>query len=148
MEKVFIGLGSNLGDRRHVIRAALDLLEKNPGIKINKISSLIETEPVDGPPQPFYLNGVLEIFTDLKPADLLHYLQSVEKKLGRKRGVKNGPRTIDLDILLYGEETIETDELKIPHPRMWQRDFVIEPLKEIAPAIVDARRTGSKAEQP
>lgn len=144
MKKVFIALGSNLGDRRVVIRTALDLLEKNPSIKIKKVSSLIETKPVDGPPQPFYLNGVVEISTDLGPADLLHYLQTVEKRLGRKRGIKNGPRTIDLDILLYGDRIIRTDELTIPHPRMWERDFVVKPLREIAPAIVENRPAGPK----
>lgn len=135
MKEVFIGLGSNLGDREKNIKEAIRLLESNPKIKIEKISSLIETEPQGCPPQPNYLNGIIKIKTSLYPEELLYFLQEIENKLGRKRLIKNGPRTIDLDILLYGEEELNKDNLKVPHPRMFKRDFVLKPLLEIEPGM-------------
>ncbi|HIE36008.1 MAG TPA: 2-amino-4-hydroxy-6-hydroxymethyldihydropteridine diphosphokinase [Candidatus Omnitrophica bacterium] len=127
MREAFIGVGSNLGNRGENIKQAIKLLESNERIKIEKISSLIETEPQGGPPQGKYLNGVIKIKTDLTAQDLLFFLQEVERKLKRVRLVKNGPRTIDLDILLYGKEKINQDNLKIPHPRMFKRSFVLKP---------------------
>jgi 2-amino-4-hydroxy-6-hydroxymethyldihydropteridine diphosphokinase len=135
MKEVFIGIGSNLGDREKNIKEAIKFLENNERIKVEKISSLIETEPQGGPPQPDYLNGVIKIKTDLSAQDLLCYLQEIERKLGRVRTVKNGPRIIDLDILLYGKEKIDEDNLKVPHPKMFERDFVLRPLFEIEPQI-------------
>jgi len=135
MREAFIGVGSNLGNRGENIKQAIKLLESNERIKIEKISSLIETEPQGGPPQGKYLNGVIKIKTDLTAQDLLFFLQEVERKLKRVRLVKNGPRTIDLDILLYGKEKINQDNLKIPHPRMFKRSFVLKPLFEIEPEI-------------
>jgi len=136
MTQVFIGLGSNLGDRENNISIALNALSKNPHIKIVRVSSLIETDPVGGPPQPKYINGVAELKTDLEPFQLLEIMQEIEKGLGRRRTVKNGPRTLDLDILLFGDLKLDTVRLTIPHPRMWQRDFVLIPLREIEPEAI------------
>jgi len=132
----FIGLGANLGNRKNNIEQALLEIAALSCTKIIKVSSLIETLPVGGPnDQGKYLNGVAEIETGLKPEELLEALQSIEKKLKRVRELKNGPRTIDLDILLYGKRKIKTEKLQIPHPRMCERDFVMKPLLEIEPLI-------------
>ncbi len=131
----YIGIGSNLGDRLSHINSAIKELGNTPEIAIEKISSLIETEPVGGPAQGKFLNGVIKIETKLSPRKLLYALQNIENKLKRIRTVKNGPRTIDLDILLYGSETVAEDDLMIPHPRMFEREFVMRPLLEIEPEI-------------
>jgi len=133
---VYIGIGSNLGNRLANINKAIEFLKENPGIGIEKISSIIETKPAGGPAQGDYLNCVIKIKTDLKASRLLSILQAIEQKLGRIRTAKNGPRTIDLDILLYGNEEINEVGLKIPHPRMSSRDFVMKPLLEIEPDIL------------
>ncbi len=135
MVDVFIGLGSNLGDREDNLKKAIEYISGHPDIDVDKISSFIETAPVGGPPQGDYLNAVVKIKTSLPPMELLQVLQDVERKLGRTRTVRFGPRTIDLDILLYGKESINTPELKVPHPRMWEREFVLRPLLEIAPEL-------------
>ena len=135
MAVVFIALGSNLGDRQENIQSAIACLQEN-GVAVRKISTIIETDPVGGPPQGKYLNAVIECQTHHLPAELLAVLQAIEVKLGRKRSAKNGPRTIDLDILLYDKIKLSTESLTVPHPRMWQREFVMGPLKEIAPDIV------------
>ena len=98
---------------------------------MTKVSSIYETEPVGGPHQSKYLNGVIAINTELEPRQLLLVLQKIENQLGRQRSVKNGPRTIDLDILMYGEEKIDEPDLKVPHPRMREREFVLKPLRDI-----------------
>jgi 2-amino-4-hydroxy-6-hydroxymethyldihydropteridine diphosphokinase len=135
MVRVYLGIGSNLGNRRKNIQQAI-LLLKREGIKVNKVSRMIETKPEGGPArQRNFLNGALEAETDFSALKLLRKIKSIEKKLGRLPSVKNGPRTIDLDILLYGNEKISQADLEIPHPRMWKRKFVGKPLKEIAPAI-------------
>ena len=133
MKEVYIAFGSNLGNREENINKAIEYLKKNSLIKIEKISSIIETEPQGGPEQPKYLNGIIKIKTELLPRELLEFLQEIEHKLKRKRLIKNGPRTIDLDIILYEDEFIDEPDLKIPHPRMFERDFVINPLIEIEP---------------
>jgi pantoate--beta-alanine ligase len=133
---VLLGLGSNLGEREKQIQHALELLEKKPGVRILRRSSLVETEPVGGPPQGRYLNGVLEVETTLEPRALLETLAGVEQALGRERTVRNGPREIDLDILLYGDLVVDEPDLQIPHPRMLERGFVLDPLKEIAPGRI------------
>jgi 2-amino-4-hydroxy-6-hydroxymethyldihydropteridine diphosphokinase len=136
MVTCFIALGSNLGDRSKNINSALEYLKEDPSIKIIKVSSLIETEPLGGPPQPKFLNGVVKLRTAYVAEQLLKILQEIEIKLGRKNPHhKDCPRTIDLDILLYGELTIDKEDLKIPHPRMWEREFVKAPLREVAPEI-------------
>ena len=137
MTTVYLGLGSNLGDRRRNLEAALDALRAHPQIAVTAVSSFLETDPVGGPPgQGKFLNAAAKIETDLSPEALLEELKRVERALGRKPGPRWGPREIDLDILLYGDAVLETPDLTIPHPRMRERRFVLEPLAEIAP---DAR---------
>lgn len=131
MIKAYIGIGSNLGRRPVNIKKAVEQLKKVKNLKVTKISSLYETRPVGGPPQRKYLNGVVEIETNLRPHCLLKELKGVEKYLGRSKIARNGPRVIDLDILLYGYKKIKTKNLTIPHPRMWLREFVIKPLREV-----------------
>lgn len=130
---VLLGIGSNLGDRRWNIDCALELLSDVCHLKVISVSRFIETEPVGGPPQGRYLNGAAEVRTRLEPCALLEGLHRVEAQLGRVRSAVNGPREIDLDILLYGAEVVREPSLEIPHPRMLERSFVLEPLVEIAP---------------
>ena len=127
----YIGIGSNLGDRERYIKKAIKKLKEAKGIQVIRVSNIYETEPVGGPKQGKYLNGAIEIETKLKPKELLARLEEIEKKLGRTREIENGPRTIDLDILLCGDEKIDEPGLKIPHPRMYERDFVMKPLNDI-----------------
>jgi 2-amino-4-hydroxy-6-hydroxymethyldihydropteridine diphosphokinase len=137
---IFIALGSNLGDRAGHIRSALRELEQSGDVHVLRCSSLHETAPAGGPPgQPRFLNAVAELQTELSPADLLARLAEIEQRHGRERTVRNGPRTLDLDLLLYHDEVIDQPELTVPHPRMWQRPFVTEPLAEIC----DAQRRGA-----
>lgn len=132
---VYIGLGSNLGQRTKTIQEALRLLGQHPLVVVDAVSSYRETDPQGGPPQPRFINAVARIKTVLPPEELLSLLQSIEKKLGRVPTVPKGPRTIDLDILLYGDCVINEVHLTVPHPRMFERDFVMEPLLEIAPEM-------------
>ncbi|NOX97791.1 MAG: 2-amino-4-hydroxy-6-hydroxymethyldihydropteridine diphosphokinase [Nitrospirae bacterium] len=136
MPKVFLGLGSNLGDRKRNIQEAVRLLEEREVVKVVKVSSLCETEPEGVKDQPFFLNGVLEMETELSPRDVLDTLKAIERRLGRKKGRKWGPRIIDLDILLYGDLVIKEEGLEIPHPLLPERAFVLTPLVEIAPETV------------
>jgi len=132
-EKAYICLGSNLGDREENLKKAVFSLQPSALIRVSKASSLYETEPVDKKDQGWFLNQVIEVETALAPLELLEYLQEIEVKLGRERKERWGPRTIDLDILLYGDIQIEEADLKIPHPEMHRRAFVLIPLVEIAP---------------
>ena len=134
MITVYLSLGSNIGDRESNLRAAIAALPLI-GVHIKQVSSLYETEPVDYLEQPWFLNCVLEAETELPPQALLQVLRSIESQLGSKKEFSKGPRKIDVDILLYGEETIDTPDLQIPHPRMLLRRFVLAPLAEIAPAL-------------
>ncbi len=134
MVTVYLGLGSNLGNRALYIKKAVQRLRENR-IAITKLSTVIETDPVGGPKQGKYLNAALKAKTNLSPQNLLKTLKSIEKELGRKRGIRYGPRTIDIDILLYSRKTVNAPKLTIPHPRMIMRDFVMIPLNEIAPSI-------------
>jgi len=129
----YIGLGSNVGDHRAILRRALEMLGESPGIALARVSRFIETEPV-GPPQGRYLNAVAKIRTDLSPHELLARLHEIESALGRDRSaeVRWGPRACDLDIELMDELVMDTEELTIPHPRMHEREFVLRPLAEIA----------------
>lgn len=133
-EAVYLSLGSNLGDRVANLRTGIELLSA-ANVRVTKISSFYETEPVDYLDQPWFLNCVLEAETSLAPLTLLHALRSIEAKLGSKKEFAKGPRLLDIDILLYGNQTIAQPELQIPHPRMLQRNFVLAPLAEIAPAL-------------
>ena len=139
MSIAYIAFGSNLGDRNKNIQAAISLLKVHPRIKVKKISSIIETEPEGGAKQGKFLNGALKAETDLSARKLLEVIQKIEIDLGRKRILKNGPRTIDLDIIFYDDKTINKPDLIIPHPRWQNRDFVVKPLREIAPLAVIAR---------
>jgi len=130
---VLVGIGSNLGDRRRNIAEALDLLRASEVVRVVVVSELIETDPVGGPPQGRYLNGAAEIVTFLRPRDLLDLIHRIEARLGRLRTVQNAPREIDLDILLYGDLVVREIDLEIPHPRLTERAFVLQPLAEIAP---------------
>jgi 2-amino-4-hydroxy-6-hydroxymethyldihydropteridine diphosphokinase len=127
----YVGLGANLGDREGTIRAAVADL---PGVVA--VSTLRETDPVGITDQPRFLNGVAVLETELAPRELLDGLLAVERRLGRERGKRWGPRTIDLDLLLYGDEVIDQTGLTIPHPRLHERRFVLEPLAELAPELV------------
>jgi 2-amino-4-hydroxy-6-hydroxymethyldihydropteridine diphosphokinase len=132
MALVYIGLGANLGDREATIRRALALLAAGDEVAIEAVSSLRETDPVGYEDQPKFLNGAAAVRTELSPRDLLERLHDVERRLGRDRsGPRFGPRTIDLDLLLYGTETIDEPDLRIPHPRLAERRFVLEPLAEL-----------------
>lgn len=131
----YIGLGSNLGNRRKNIKLAIVKINNLKDTRVVKASSNIETKPLGGPPQGEFLNSVIEIETGLSPRRLLAGLQNIEQELGRKRAVKNGPRTIDLDILIFNNRKINEKGLIVPHPRILQREFVLGPLKEIAPDI-------------
>lgn len=128
----FLSLGSNIGDRFENLRAAVRLLDRHPSIKVANCSSIYETDPVGYEDQDPFLNMAIEITTDLSPLELLDICLEAELALGRKRIIRWGPRTIDLDILLYNQENIETEKLFIPHPRMAERAFVLVPLYEIA----------------
>ena len=135
MAIVYLALGSNVGDRHSNIQQAIEGLNA-AGILVECVSTVIETEPVGGPPQDKFLNAVLKGQTELSPDELLRTTQLIEKKLRRVKTVADGPRTIDIDILLYDSLRLETPTLTIPHPRMFHRDFVMRPLKEIAPEII------------
>jgi len=132
VETVFIAFGSNLGDRKENIYRAITYLQENKSVTIQKISSIIESKPQGGPSQGDYLNGVVKLATMFRPHALLRFLKSIERKMGRKKSVRFGPRIIDLDILLYGDKIITSKTLIVPHPRMFERTFVMGPLKEIA----------------
>ena len=139
MPKVYIGLGSNMGDKSGNILKALELLDQHKKIRFVKRSSLYETEPVGYEDQDWFVNAVAELETELSPQELLDALMKVEQNMGRKREIKWGPRNIDLDILLYDQQCLDEPDLIIPHPRMHERRFVLVPLVEIAPRLVDPR---------
>jgi 2-amino-4-hydroxy-6-hydroxymethyldihydropteridine diphosphokinase len=133
-EIVFLSLGSNVGDRENNLCAAIAALSEL-GVKIKQVSSIYETEPVDLLEQPWFLNCVVEGETTVPPVELLKRLRELEKRMGSKKLVARGPRLIDLDILVYGQQTIDSPELQVPHPRMHLRRFVLTPLAEIAPDL-------------
>jgi len=134
MITVYIALGTNVGERDANLLQALELLPES-GVHIRRVSSIYETEPVDYLDQEWFLNAVLEGETELDALDLLSALRLIEARMGGKKAFAKGPRKIDLDILLYGNETIDTPELQVPHPRMLERKFVLIPLAEIAPNL-------------
>ncbi len=134
MAVVYLGLGSNIGDRFLYIKTALKHLEKN-NIHVKKLSTIIETDPVGGPKQNKFLNAVAQVQTTLFPRELLSRLKTIENSMGRTREIRYGPRTIDIDILLYDNLVLSEPDLKIPHPLTFKRDFVMTPLKEIAPHL-------------
>jgi 2-amino-4-hydroxy-6-hydroxymethyldihydropteridine diphosphokinase len=137
MTRAFVGLGSNLGDPRRQIEQALALLDEEDGVEIAALSSLRETDPVGYDDQPRFLNGAAELRTTLTARELLERLLAIERRLGRSRGEgpRFGPRTIDLDLLLYGAESLQEPGLVVPHPRLHERRFALEPLAELDPAL-------------
>ena len=137
MTRAFVGLGANLGDRETTIRRALELLGREPGVEVVAVSTLRETDPVGVVDQPRFLNGAAEVRTDLGARELLDRLLAVERALGRTRdGPRFGPRTIDLDLLLYDDERVERPGLEVPHPRLHERRFALEPLAELDPDLI------------
>jgi 2-amino-4-hydroxy-6-hydroxymethyldihydropteridine diphosphokinase len=151
-ERVFIGLGANLGDAATTLQAALAALRELPGSALVATSSFYASQPIDAT-GPDYVNAVAEINTTLAPHDLLSALHRVEDRFGRERPFANAPRTLDLDLLLYGQRVITTLSLTVPHPRLHQRAFVLLPLLELAPDLVHpstgplAARLGAVADQ-
>ncbi len=135
MKKVYVGLGSNLGNREKYLSRAIVRIDSCKGICVVNKSSFYETRPVGGPPQPDYVNCVIELDTEIEPQRLLEEFKGIELELGRKSGVRWGPRVIDIDILLYGNKVINESNLKIPHESMHKRIFVLEPLCEISPDV-------------
>ena len=134
--KVFVGLGSNLGERESMIRLALDDLARLPSTALVRASSLYETEPVGDTEQPNFLNAVAQLETELAARQLLWNLLLIERRLGRVRSRRWGPRTIDLDLLLYGSEVLDEPGLQVPHPELIRRSFVLVPLVELDPLVV------------
>jgi 2-amino-4-hydroxy-6-hydroxymethyldihydropteridine diphosphokinase len=135
--RAYVGLGANLGDRQRTLREAVSALASEDGIEVLAVSALRETEPVGVGEQPLYLNGAAELETTLDACELLRRLLAVEQRFGRVRVPgEHGPRTLDLDLLLYGDGVIEEAGLTVPHPRLHERRFVLEPLAELAPGLV------------
>jgi 2-amino-4-hydroxy-6-hydroxymethyldihydropteridine diphosphokinase len=136
MTNAFVGIGSNLGDREAYLRSAIELLGAEDGIEVVAVSRVRETEPVGPVEQGPFLNGAVLISTELTPRELLERLLEIEQRLGRVRNERFGPRTIDLDLLVYGNETIAEPGLMVPHPRLHERRFALEPLADLAPDLV------------
>ena len=145
--RAYVGVGANLGDREATIRRAVELLEGMPGVEVVGTSALIETEPWGPVDQPSFLNGAVAVETELDPHALLDVLLDVERSLGRVReGERWGPRTIDLDLLLYGELVVDEAGLTVPHPCLPERAFALEPLAELAPdAVIPGNGTVAEA---
>ena len=133
--RAFVALGANLGDAAQTLRDALTALGGTPGVRLVQASSLYRTAPIESS-GPDYINAVAEVATTLTAPGLLSGLQALEQGAGRERPYRNAPRTLDLDLLLYGSAKIDSETLTVPHPRMWERAFVLVPLREIAPGLV------------
>ena len=145
MTIVYLALGSNVGDRAKNLREASSLIN-DAGVRILRRSSVYETEPLGYLDQDWFLNSVVQGETELSSVELLRRLRAIEEQMGSKKAFANGPRLIDLDILLYGDETISQNELQVPHPRMLQRRFVLVPLAEIAPQLQHPGWSGTAQE--
>ena len=143
MVRAYVALGANLGDAPAALRQAMRAMDQLPGTRVAKASSLYRTAPIlspagrnDGDAGPDYINAVVALDTSLPALELLDQLQTLEQAAGRERPYRDAPRTLDLDLLLYGQSRIDSPRLAVPHPRMWQRAFVLVPLAEIAPELV------------
>jgi 2-amino-4-hydroxy-6-hydroxymethyldihydropteridine diphosphokinase len=145
MKTVYLGLGSNVGDREAMLQAAIDRLQARD-LGIVRLSSVYETEPMDIPGQPWFLNLVAEARTNLFPLQLLARIGKIEQELGRRRVVAKGPRAIDIDILIYGNFVVQAASLVIPHERLAERRFVLAPMAELAPDLRDPRSRRSMRE--
>ena len=144
--KAWLALGANLGDAQATIRQAIAAVQNWPHTRLLKASSLYRTAPVDAD-GPDYINAVLEVQTGLSPLELLHHCQLQEQAAGRQRPYRNAPRTLDMDLVLYADQHVDLPELTVPHPRMWQRAFVLVPLAEIAPEKVSRQQLQAVLEQ-
>ncbi len=131
----FVGIGSNLGDREANLTRAIELLSAEDGIEVSGVSEIRETEPVGPVEQGPFLNGAVRIETDLAPRELLKRLLAIEERMGRVRRERFGPRTIDLDLLVYGDDVVDEPGLTVPHPRLHERRFALEPLADLAPGL-------------
>ena len=138
MTRAYVALGSNLGDRAAHLQFAVDALAAADDVDVTAVSRVYETDPVGGPPQDAYLNAVVSIETDLVPHALLALAQHIEAEAHRVRGERWGPRTLDVDILLFDDLESDDPVLTLPHPRMWERGFVLAPLRDVAPGQVEA----------
>jgi 2-amino-4-hydroxy-6-hydroxymethyldihydropteridine diphosphokinase len=135
MRRAYLGIGSNLGDRAALLQGAVDGLAATDGITVVAVSPVYETEPVGGPEQPDYLNAVVAVDTHLPPRRLLEVAQALERQSGRVRGERWGPRSLDVDVLLVGEEHVDEPDLVVPHPRLYERAFVMVPLADLDPML-------------
>ncbi len=142
----FVALGANLGDAAQALRDALKALGDMPGVRLVRTSSLYRTAPIQST-GPDYLNAVAEVSTTLTAPTLLDALQAIEQEAGRERPYRNAPRTLDLDLLLFGGASIDSSRLTVPHPRMFERAFVLVPLAEIAPSLVSTSQLSAVADQ-
>jgi 2-amino-4-hydroxy-6-hydroxymethyldihydropteridine diphosphokinase len=145
-ERVFVGLGANLGDAEATVQAAFEALARLPGTRCVARSALYRSAPVDAQGED-YINAVAQLQTKMLPAVLLKALQAIEERFGRERPYRNAPRTLDLDLLLYGQQRIDTPRLTVPHPRLHERAFVLVPLAEIAPDLALAVPAGQRIER-
>ena len=136
MTRAYVGLGANLGPREVTLLRAADLLAAADGVEVVAVSQLRETDPVGFVEQPPFLNGAIALDTSLSPRAVLELLLEIEEELGRVRGERWGPRTVDLDLLVYGDECVDEDGLHVPHPRLHERRFALEPLAELDPELV------------
>ena len=136
MARAYIGLGANVGPREETLRRAVELLAAEDGVEVVGVSTLQETDPVGSVDQPRFLNGAVAVETTLSPCELLDVLLRIERTLGRVRdGTRWGPRTVDLDLLVYADEVVDEPGLRVPHPRLQERRFVLEPLVELNPVL-------------
>jgi 2-amino-4-hydroxy-6-hydroxymethyldihydropteridine diphosphokinase len=142
MTRAYLAIGSNLGDRLAYLQSAVDGLASMPGIRLVAVSGVYETEPVGGPEQPEYLNAVVAVETELPARALLERAQELEAAARRVRAERWGPRTLDVDVLLVGDLAVDEPDLVVPHPRMWERDFVLAPLADVAPDLVTVPEGG------
>lgn len=144
MTRVYLGLGSNEGDRIGHLRAGISALVRAEGVHVIGVSGAYHSEPLGVTEQPDFLNAVVEVETSKSPHELLHLAQEIEKERGRRRVLRWGPRTLDVDILLFGQDVLDEPDLTIPHPRLTERRFVVEPLFELAPeaTLPDGRTVG------
>jgi 2-amino-4-hydroxy-6-hydroxymethyldihydropteridine diphosphokinase len=134
--RAYLGIGSNLGDRGAHLQLAVDALAAEPGVRVVAVSPVYETDPVGGPVQDDFLNAVVALDTDLGARDLLELARRIERAAHRVRSERWGPRTLDVDVLLSGDDRIAEPDLEVPHPRMWERAFVLAPLHDLAPDLV------------
>jgi len=145
MTVAYVGLGANLGDPRRQLESAIDELKRLPDCRVTAASSVYRSAPIGGPDQPDFLNAVAQVDTGLSPEALFGELRAIEARHGRERPFANAPRTLDLDLLLYGDRIVNTPRLVLPHPRMHERAFVLKPLVEIAPQVTIPGRGAASA---